>query len=100
MFDLVFEAVVGNYGHFMDEQSDFLVKGVFLVLEAFFGVPLGVRKGLFFFGRFFFVFVVLGEAGEKVVVAGVPAVVGRDVVGGVSGEEHVEGGIREEVRVV
>lgn len=87
MISFLFEVMVGQNSHPVDNQSNFLVKHVLLILKTFLSVFLSITKMLFFFELLLLRLGLLSETWKEVIVAGVAAVLGKRVRG-VTGKHH------------
>lgn len=87
MISFLFEVMVGQNSHPVDNQSNFLVEHVLLILETLLSVFLSITKVLFFFELLLLRLGLLSETWKEVIVAGVAAVLGKRVRG-VTGKHH------------
>ena len=80
----------------MNKEPDFFIKCIFFVLQTLLSILLSISKKFLLFCSLFLHPSFLVEGWEEIAVARVAPIV-TDVVGRVPGEQHIEGGISEQI---
>ena len=88
MFQLIFEAVVGEDGHSVDDQPNFVIEFIFLILQALLRIPLSI--GEVFSLLLFLGLVLLIEILKQIVIHTGVAPVFTRIAGRVSGHKHAQ----------